>query len=70
MTNRSPPTVREQMASQHGGHWAIPFAEWLRELRIEAGAYRLDMGADEDWRGYYDDAYSPSDALHEMLDNE
>lgn len=62
-------TIRQDMEAS-GKIGRLTFDEWLSEVnRLLGDAYGLGLASDHTgkdcWRGFYDDAYSPADAVDE-----
>ena len=46
------------------------FTDWFDELnRLSLELYGLSYSTEEDWQDYFDDGYSPKDALNEDWNN-
>lgn len=48
---------------------ALPFDEWYKQLTDLCVKWDCPISEPEAWRGYYDDDYTPREALSEDLSN-
>lgn len=55
--------------NEYAENWE-EFTDWFQELnRLSMELFGLSYSTAEDWQDYFDDGYSPKDALNEDFNN-